>query len=147
MRPVSLATEPTHFDPALVADLDEPVRRYFTHALAPGAPLARGVHLTMKGRIKVGPWLPFTATWEGDGVSFTWRAKAGPLRVVDRYADGTACMDVRLGRLPLVHAHDDDVGLGVPGQHRGGIGHAARLVEPPAARRMPHPPGASHRGG
>ena len=41
------------FDPAMVAELDEPVRRYFTHALRPGAPLSAGVRLTMTGLIKV----------------------------------------------------------------------------------------------
>jgi hypothetical protein len=114
-----------YFDPSSIADLDEPVRRYLTHAISPGAPLAPGIRLRMRGRIKVGRWLAFTAEWEGDGRSFTWSARAGlgrfaPLRVVDRYRpDATACMDVRLlGRIPLVHADDE-------GTVRSGAGRAA----------------------
>jgi hypothetical protein len=43
------------FQPAsLAAALDEPVRRYFTHAIRDDAPLAAGIRLTMAGRIKIG---------------------------------------------------------------------------------------------
>jgi hypothetical protein len=112
------------FDPAALAGLEESVRRYFTHALRPGAPLSAGVRLRMRGRIKAGVWLPFTAVWEGDGRSFAWKAAAGPrlirpLRVVDRFSSGTGSMDVRLfGLLPLVHADDEDT-------VRSGAGRAA----------------------
>lgn len=47
------------FDPALLDDLDEPVRRYLQHALTPGTRLSRGVRLEMCGHIKVGAWLRF----------------------------------------------------------------------------------------
>src|SRR3712207_281009 len=84
-----------------LAGLDEPVRRYFLHALAEGAPLAPAVRLELSGRIKVGIWLRFTSVGEGDGRSFSWRAAAGPgpvplLRVHDWYRDGTGSMDIRL---------------------------------------------------
>jgi hypothetical protein len=117
-------SEGGRFDPAMVAKLDEPVQRYFTHALAAGASLAAGVRLTMTGRIKVGAWLPFKAEWERDGRSFVWRARAGwgpakPLHVLDRYAEGSGSMDVRLlGRIPLVRADDEDT-------VRSGAGRAA----------------------
>lgn len=110
------------FDPHSLADLDEPVRRYFTHALLPGAPLARGMRLWMAGRIKVRRWLAFRALWEGDGRSLTWKAAAGPggrglLRVVDRFADGAGSMDVRLlGRIPLVHATGEDIDRSAAGR-------------------------------
>ena len=89
----------------------------------------------MTGRIKVGAWLPFTAEWEGDGRSFVWRARAGvgpakPLHVIDRYADGSGSMDVRLlGRIPLVSADDEDT-------VRSGAGRAAveAATWAPAAR-------------
>jgi hypothetical protein len=101
------------FDPESLAGLDEPVRRYLTHAIHPGSPLARGVRLEMRGRIKVGPpWLRFKATWEGDGRSLLWRARAarGLVRVVDTYADSAGAVDVRLlGRFPVVHEDDEDV--------------------------------------
>jgi hypothetical protein len=97
---VNCAAE-SRFEPGLVSEVDEPVRRYFTHALAPGAKLGYGVQLTMEGRIKAGAWLPFEAEWQGDGRSFEWRARAGrpfgPLRVVDHYAKGDA------RRLPRQH--------------------------------------------
>jgi hypothetical protein len=41
----------------MLAGLDEPVRRYCTHAISDGAPLPKGVHMAMSGRIKVGLWL------------------------------------------------------------------------------------------
>jgi hypothetical protein len=40
----------------------EPVRRYLAHAVPSGETGAPGVRLTMSGRIKVGIWLPFSAT-------------------------------------------------------------------------------------
>jgi hypothetical protein len=34
----------------MLAGLDEPVRRYFTHAINDGAALPKGVHMAMSGR-------------------------------------------------------------------------------------------------
>lgn len=65
------------FAPQRLAALDEPVRRYFTHAIGEGAPLTAAVRLTMHGRIKVGIWLPFTAEQDCDGHSLIWRARIG----------------------------------------------------------------------
>jgi hypothetical protein len=118
------------FDAAALGDLDEPVRRYFVHALADGAPLARGARLRLRGHIRVGAWLRFDSVWEGDGRSFSWQATCGPrrlalLRVHDQFADGVGFMDIRL-RMPLrhhpalklLHAENDDVA-------RSGAGRAA----------------------
>lgn len=119
-----------HFDAAVLAGLDEPVRRYFTHALTDGAPLARGARLQLGGTIKVGVWLRFDSVWEGDGRCFSWRAICGPgplrpLRVHDMFADGAGFMDIRLRpplrRLPplkLLHVEDEDAA-------RSGAGRAA----------------------
>ena len=96
----------------MLADLDEPVRRYFSHAISEGAALSNGVRMAMSGRIKVGLWLPFTAEQTVDGRSFTWRARVGrgpltPLRVTDRYADAAGSTEGRLlGRVTLFDAHD-----------------------------------------
>ena len=119
-----------HFDAATLRDLDEPVRRYFGHAFAEGALLARGARIELRGRIKVGAWLRFDSTWEGDGRSFSWQATCGPgplplLGVHDQFVDGIGFMDIRL-RLPLrrlpalklLHAETDDVA-------RSGAGRAA----------------------
>src|SRR4051795_640151 len=103
----------TRFDAELVAGLDEPVRRYFTHAIAHRAPLT-GVHFAMSGRIKAGVWLPFSAEEKCDGRSFEWRARVcvGPLtllRVVDRFAGGEGSTEGRLfGRLQTMHADGED---------------------------------------
>jgi len=96
----------------MLAGLDEPVRRYFAHAITDGAALPNGVRMAMRGRIKVGLWLPFIAKQTVDGRSFTWRARVGrgplkPLRVTDHYADAAGSTDGRLlGRVTLFHAHD-----------------------------------------
>jgi hypothetical protein len=103
------------FQPVSLAALDEPVRRYFTHAIRDDAPLATGIRLTMAGRIKVGPvWLGFTAQQEFDGHEFAWRARAGwgpfkPLFVVDQYRAGAGSIDGRIfGRLSFLHADDEN---------------------------------------
>lgn len=102
------------FDPASLAALDEPVRRYLAHAISAGAPLPGGMRLRMTGRIRVGRWLSFSADQEIGGRSFVWHARAGrgalrPLHVIDRYRDGTASMDGRLwGRLRFLHSDDEN---------------------------------------
>ena len=102
------------FTASLLAGLDEPVRRYLRHAIRDGAEVGAGVSLTMTGRIKVGPWLAFSARQECDGRSFAWRAGVGlgPLKalaVVDRFAKGAGSMEGRLfGRLRLFRADDEN---------------------------------------
>jgi hypothetical protein len=64
----------------------------------------------MRGRIKAGVWLPFTARQTVDGRSFTWHARVGrgrltPLEVTDRYADAVGRTEGRLlGRVTLFHS-------------------------------------------
>ena len=105
----------SRFAPELVAGLDELVRRYFTHAIRDGAPLASRFRFTMDGRIKVGGlWLPFTAEQESDRASFVWTARVGigsltVLRVTDRYTEGAGLTEGRLfGRRTLFRGEDDD---------------------------------------
>jgi hypothetical protein len=107
----------------MLTGLDEPVRRYFTHALAAGTRLARGARLQLGGTIKVGVWLRFDSVWEGDARSFSWRATCGPgplrpLRVHDQFADGVGFMDIRLLALKLLHVENQDTA-------RSGAGRAA----------------------
>lgn len=118
------------FGTSMLDGLDEPVRRYFAHALADGAPLAHGARLLMDGTIKVGLRLRFDSVWEGDARSFSWCASCGPgglrpLHVHDQFADGIGFMDIRLRsplrRLPplkLLHVENDDAA-------RSGAGRAA----------------------
>jgi hypothetical protein len=64
----------------------------------------------MRGRIRIGAWLPFTASERSDGRSFTWRARVGPLEVVDRFAAGSgSTRGLLLGRVPLFRSDDADV--------------------------------------
>ena len=76
----------------------------------------------MRGRIKVGAWLPFRAHWEGDGRSFDWRASvgAGPVRLLqvrDCFSAGTGSMDVRLfGRLRVGHSEDEHTARSAAGR-------------------------------
>ena len=113
-RPVMTTTaDPARrFSADVLAGVDEPVQRYFTHAITAGAPLPDGVHMAMHGRIKVGLWLPFTAEQTVDGRSFTWRARVGrgpltPLHVTDHYAEAAGSTDGRLlGRVTLFRSRD-----------------------------------------
>lgn len=42
------------FDPAMIADLPEPARRYLTYSIAPGTPLRTTVELRMEGTFALG---------------------------------------------------------------------------------------------
>jgi hypothetical protein len=102
------------FDVSALSSCDEPVRRYFMHAIAHGAPLEPRMRLRMTGRIKVGLWLPFTAQQDCDGSSFIWRAQVPRhgriLTVTDSYDDGRAAIDGRLlGALRLFHSDNQDI--------------------------------------
>jgi hypothetical protein len=111
---MTAASEPRRFTASLLAELDEPVRRYLSHAIRDGAELGAGVSVTMTGQIKLGLWLPFRARHECDGRSFAWRARVGfgpvtVLAVVDRFAEGAGSMDGRLfGRIKVFRADDEN---------------------------------------
>ena len=111
---MTAASEPRRFTGSLLAELDEPVRRYLSHAIRDGAELGAGVRVTMTGQIKLGVWLPFSARQECDGRSFAWRARVAlepltALAVVDRFAEGAGSMDGRLfGRIKLFRADDEN---------------------------------------
>jgi hypothetical protein len=102
------------FSEELLAGADEPVRRFFSHAIRQGAPLPSRMRLSMAGRIRAGRWLPFVAEQHCDARSFSWRARVGwgpltPLHVHDRYANGSGSVEMRLfGRLRLSRSDDTD---------------------------------------
>lgn len=90
----------------------EGVQRYFRHALGDAPVHAAAVRLSMRGRIKIGRWLPFRATQLlAPRLGTVWRASvAGIVRGSDRYVGGAGAMDWRLlNRLPIVHADGPDV--------------------------------------
>jgi hypothetical protein len=100
------------FDPAELSGLPEPVRRYFATAIAPGTPLATTAQLRMRGRIRIGRWLPFRADERLTPLEgFVWTARAaGVVTGSDRCADGVGVADWRLaGLLPVMHAAGPDV--------------------------------------
>jgi hypothetical protein len=102
------------FDASVLSSCDEPVRRYFAHAIDQGAPMMPRMTLQMKGRIKIGVWLPFTARQDCDGSSFIWRAQvprhARLLTVTDSYEDGRGSIDGRLlGALRMFHSDDGNI--------------------------------------
>jgi hypothetical protein len=119
---VTTIVDQPRFDSAALTGVDEPVRRYLTHALREGARVPAGVRLTMTGRIRVGRWLSFTAQQEFHGHAFAWRARAGwggfkPLHVVDSYGDGAGSTDGRLfGALRFMHAADANTARAAAGR-------------------------------
>lgn len=110
---LSTEREPPCFRPERLAGLDEPVRRFFSHAITSGATVPGEIAMRMHGRIRVGAWLPFTAEQANRRDAFAWRARvgAGPLtllRVTDRYADGRGSTDGRLFGLARAFRSDDE---------------------------------------
>lgn len=106
--------KPARFDPAVLAGLPEPARRWLTHTIAPGTHLARAVMLEMEGHIRIGRWMPFRAVQlhaPPDGYVWAARAKLGPLAIsgFDRYDNNTGEMRWRLlGHTPVVTAAGPD---------------------------------------
>jgi hypothetical protein len=116
LRPAS-AVQPGTFDPDAIADLPEPARRWLTHAIAPGAPLARRAALEMHGEIRLGRhWHGFTAEQLLMPESgFVWAARTHlghlPVSGFDAYAAGVGLMRWRLLGLPVQADTGADVTL------------------------------------
>jgi hypothetical protein len=105
---------PAVFSPEQLADLPEPVARYFHFALTPGQPLIRSARIEHHGELRLGgfesPWRPFTSTQHvsTDPPGFVWDAALRmvpflSVRVRDSYLDGIGSMQARLaGLIPVV---------------------------------------------
>jgi hypothetical protein len=113
-----VASDTTAFDPAMLAELPEPARRFLTWAIAPGTPLPGSVELDMHGQIRLAPDRePMAMTaWQilTPPAGFIWRARVGRglvrIRGYDRYVDGQGEMRWRLyGLVPVVRAAGEDV--------------------------------------
>jgi hypothetical protein len=75
---LAVAPSTETFSEAMIADLPEPVQRYFRHAIAPNTPLASSVELTMTGSFKMGNnWVPMRATERLSVEGFAWKAAIG----------------------------------------------------------------------
>jgi hypothetical protein len=99
----------------MIAGDAEPVRRYLTHAIAPGTPLWQSVELEMTGDIKIGSWRRFTATQVvAPSRGYIWAAHARlfglPVIGYDRLSSGTGEMRWRLlDVIPVVSADGPDM--------------------------------------
>lgn len=62
LRLAATTAGPPRFDPAMTATLPEPARQWLARAVTPGTPLWQTAILSMRGRIRLGRWRPFTAT-------------------------------------------------------------------------------------
>jgi hypothetical protein len=109
--------DPEPFSQNMIAELPEPVQRYFLHAIAPGTPLATSVHLTMRGTMRLAPnqaWMPIQAEERLSTQGFIWKAVAGQgmmqMRGADYYTHGDGRMRFSLwGLIPVVNAHNPSV--------------------------------------
>lgn len=110
------------FDPAGLEGVPEPIRRYLHAAIAPGTPLARTARLRMRGRIRLGGWMPFRAEQVlTPDRGLLWSARvAGVITGFDRYVDGAGSMSWTLaGMVPLVRAVGADITCSTAGRLAG----------------------------
>ena len=120
---LAVAADSGGFSDVELEGCDEPVRRYFRAAIAPGTRLARAARIRMRGSIKIGKrWVTFRADeLLAPMHGYVWPASmmAGLLRGSDRYANGEAAMEWKLlGLVPVLRASGPDVA-------RSAIGRAA----------------------
>lgn len=118
---LTVAADPGGFSDTEVAGCDEPVRRYFHAAIAPGTRLARAARLRMRGSIKfANRWVPFRADELLAPLhGYYWPATVagGLLRGSDAYHDGAASMAWRLlGLIPVIRARGPDVARSATGR-------------------------------
>ena len=121
------------------SDLDgspEPVRRYFSTAIADGTPLVAGARLQMRGRIKLGRWLPFRAQQLlAPHLGSVWVARVGGVVTgSDHVVDGQGAMQWRLlGVVPVLRAE----GAGVSRSTAGRVAAESGWVPTALAARRP----------
>jgi hypothetical protein len=106
------------FTEEMVSGLPDVARRYFLHAIRPGALLASRLHWQYSGSLKPGKDLPWMSLGAEQLLAkdrgFVWKAKAwkGPLMLTatDHYLDGEGRMRIALcGLVPIVNATGPDL--------------------------------------
>lgn len=111
----SVAQSTETFDPDQTAHLPIHVRKWLSHAVREGAPLARVAWFRMRGQIRIGTWRSFTATQVlAPGIGFIWAATARvgglPVSGYDKYFHGMGEMAWRIGGLiPVMTAQNPDI--------------------------------------
>lgn len=108
---------PAIFDPALVAELPEPARRYFEFAIAPGTPLVTVAAISMEGDFSLGDkdqpgYMPMRARQViAAPHGFIWQVQAGTslrLSGSDGALEGTSWSRFWLyGFIPVARAGDN----------------------------------------
>lgn len=116
----SLKSKPTGniFTVDMVANLDEPVQRYFLHAIKPETILASYIELEMRGSFRLQPdgeWLPMRASQIISlSPGFIWKANIGRglkrFSGADYYAQNKGRVKFSLwGLIPLVDTQNKDI--------------------------------------
>jgi hypothetical protein len=120
-----LPAAPATFDPALVADLPDPARRYFLYTIAPGTPLRTSAVIEMGGEIGMGTrdapgYRPMRARQIlAPPAGLVWKLDAGLIAGSDGMTPDTSWTRFRLaGLLPVVRAG------GGPDHFRSAFGRA-----------------------
>ncbi|MBI4785297.1 MAG: hypothetical protein HY785_28915 [Oscillatoriophycideae cyanobacterium NC_groundwater_1537_Pr4_S-0.65um_50_18] len=113
-----LRSEPMQqrFTKELIAELPDPVQRYFLHAIAPETPLATSVRLIMQGQFRLSPekpWMLMQAEETLTPTGFIWSAKIGSglsqFQGSDYYFDRAGRMQFSiLGLVPIVNVQNPD---------------------------------------
>jgi hypothetical protein len=132
---LGLSAHHLRFDPAIVADEPEPLRRWLGHVLCRESVLATAVEVRMHGRIRLGSWRRFKARQRlslRDG--FVWAATTRvlglPIVGFDRYTHDRGEMRWKLlGTFPVRRDRGADVTRSEAGRHAGEV----LLVNPVAA--------------
>lgn len=114
---LELPPEELLFSADLVADQPEPVRRFFTHSIAPGTPLARSVQLKQTGSMQPRPGaarFDLTATETlAPPFGLVWQAttKIGPLPfwILDTHFEGAGRLRGTVLGIPVMRASGTDV--------------------------------------
>jgi hypothetical protein len=103
---------PGNFTESELHGLPAPVASYLRSAVAVGTPLALTARINMRGRIKIGRWVPFRAIEIlSPHLGFVWAARAaGIISGSDRFVEGDGGMDWKLaGLLPVMRSAGPEI--------------------------------------